>query len=276
MLFSGNKAIDNIVLKNCSLPEQQIRKNERLIAKLTDSLFFQENANKQLEALKKFSSGDCDCSYDEVRQFLDDYELLSLLSDQNGNRSNVIKLDALLTPELKVSGETSFSRNQDNSACFCTRHLFVFPNIQKLKLNEQKWLRIVPTTGPSVFQIGLAVNQKPGIEKHLQILIKKTVSCDKKPLQIMMEIMNQSSTPQSVLRQKVDLFDDSDQSMCVLYKTLMNRSKQNSFLDKKGNLMVQCIVNTRIPEKTNENCTLITYEFILLALAYILLRVIFF
>ena len=274
----GAQAIDDITAKNHSL-EAQIR-SEHLITQIKENLLHHEKMEEKLNAVSKFSSGDYDCSYDVICNFLSDDNFLILPYDQlsdisnEGNLSEQTESDFSSnddTKSIQRSTENSRRSSEETSKCVqkglkslenpnsnqkTTCDVFVIQNIKNSKYNEMRWVNDYPSTCPSVLQMGFAVIKKPRDEKNIHIMIGKKKDCNKIPLQVKLEIINHSKR-QAPFARIVDLIDETAEIVVIPYSDITFQSKEKKFLDKNGNVVVECTVAykdiARLPRKISRN-----------------------
>ena len=261
---------------------------------MTEILLHHEKMEEKLNNVSKFSSGDYDCSYDVICNFLDDDSFMILPSDQFKDISNERTLSEQIEPEVNSSDDTlSFHRSteksprnpEEPSRCLesltsnqkTTCYVFVIQNIKNSKRNELRWLNDDPSLSSSILQMGFAVIKKPGIKKQIHLLIRKKKGCDRQPLQVKLEIIDHSKPP-TPFALTVDLIDESAEIVVLPYSFIMFQSKGKKLLDKNGNVVVQCTVDnkdfarltSRKKKLVGEFCVIIFLILIFLICLYVL------
>ena len=125
-----------------------------------------------------------------------------------------------------------------------------------MDLNDQK----VSIGGPVQLNTDIllsecVVTKAPRTAKTLEIKFGRKLRNSSQVWQIMMEIINHSAMPRTILQKRVEMTGDSVLGMKVPYETLMNQStnglQHDKFLDVNGNLIVKCFIQTCQPEKPN-------------------------
>ena len=273
--------------------EEQIRSNEHIVTQITDILMRHEKMDEKLNKVSNFSNGDCDCSYEIINSFLDDQNFLILPSDRFCDRSRERKMSEQTEPDVISNDDTfsihtgaeNFSTNpEEPSRCDDKRpqileytpsyqdvkcDLFVIRDIKNSKSNKVRWLNQDPRTDPSEVHLGFSVKKKAGFERELVIFIRKKALYDEKPMQVLINITNHSKKPQLTMAQGTELSGDSIKSLRFSYSVITDRSKQNSFLDKNGNVEIQCIVQKNIIRNINQLNYPRTVKFIVFVLKHV-------
>ena len=242
---------------------------------------------EKLNAVSKFSSGDCDCSYDVICSFLVDCTFLILPSEHLSDISNERNLSEQTESDVSSNEDTNLiQRSTENyprisegtarteekrpkileiptSNRNTTCDVFVIRNIKNSKHNELRWLEDDPSTSSSLLEMGFEVMKKPGFEKKIHILIRKKKGCDKQPLQVNFEIMSHSKPPTPFVR-NFEIVDEITKIITFRYSFITFQSKEKKFLDKNGNVVVQCTVEKPLCTVSDFRCTLIFLIFIVL------------